>query len=186
MTATTTDRQDVRLGIGRVALLVAVVSGGVLADLGTKQWALEALADEPVPVLGPFHLTLSFNTGVAFSLGQSVPAAALALLGALIAVAVAVASARGTLPTVPAGLIVGGAVSNVLDRTLDGRVTDFLDVGRWPTFNFADCLIVVGAALLLVTNTRSESEPKAAGAPQQAPLPSHGPGPDPGSRGTSG
>ncbi|CAM9923671.1 unnamed protein product, partial [Chrysoparadoxa australica] len=46
------------------------------------------------------------------------------------------------------GLFLGGGIANLLDRLVDGRVTDFIDVGvhslRWPTFNLADMFIVMG------------------------------------------
>lgn len=57
--------------------------------------------------------------------------------------------------TWPIGLLIGGAIANFMDRLLDGRVTDFLDVGfgaaRWPTFNLADSFIVLGVGLLMLT-----------------------------------
>lgn len=50
------------------------------------------------------------------------------------------------------GLIIGGAVSNIIDRILFKGVVDFLDIGwkeiRWPTFNFADMSICIGMFLL--------------------------------------
>ena len=48
-----------------------------------------------------------------------------------------------------AGLLLGGALGNALDRTLRGAVTDFFDFRIWPVFNVADIGIVVGVALLL-------------------------------------
>jgi signal peptidase II len=47
------------------------------------------------------------------------------------------------------GLVVGGSVSNLLDRIRLGHVTDFLDFGFWPAFNLADSFIVAGVAILL-------------------------------------
>jgi signal peptidase II len=54
-------------------------------------------------------------------------------------------------PVIPAalGLLIGGSVSNLLDRIRLGHVTDFLDVGWWPAFNLADSFIVLGVAILL-------------------------------------
>ena len=49
------------------------------------------------------------------------------------------------------GLVLGGSVSNLVDRVHLGAVTDFLDVGFWPAFNLADTFIVVGVAVLLAT-----------------------------------
>lgn len=61
-----------------------------------------------------------------------------------------------------AGLVLGGALANAVDRWPDGRVTDFLDVGlgaaRWPAFNLADAAIVVGDALLTLTATPAAPE----------------------------
>jgi len=58
-------------------------------------------------------------------------------------------------------LLLGGAIANFGDRLLDGRVTDFLDVGlgitRWPTFNLADSFIMLGIAWLLLLNHWSGS-----------------------------
>lgn len=48
------------------------------------------------------------------------------------------------------GMILGGAVGNLLDRVRLGRVTDFIDLPRWPAFNVADSAIVIGIAILLL------------------------------------
>lgn len=64
------------------------------------------------------------------------------------------------LTTVSLGLVLGGAIGNLIDRTVSGRVTDFIDFRFWPVFNIADSAIVVGVALLgliLVSGARQES-----------------------------
>ena len=48
------------------------------------------------------------------------------------------------------GLVIGGSVSNLIDRVRLGHVTDFLDFKYWPAFNLADSFIVVGVAILFV------------------------------------
>jgi signal peptidase II len=48
------------------------------------------------------------------------------------------------------GLVIGGSVSNLIDRVRLGHVTDFLDFKYWPAFNLADSFIVVGVAILLL------------------------------------
>ncbi|HPJ23952.1 MAG TPA: signal peptidase II [Bacillota bacterium] len=62
------------------------------------------------------------------------------------------------------GFLLGGAMGNFVDRFLDGRVIDFLDVGlggmRWPTFNLADSFIVLSLAVLLLINLRQLIEKK--------------------------
>jgi len=105
-------------------------------------------------------LTLLPNTGVAFGLfGGSHPAAlivlALTILGILF-------YNKGAWPGTQTGqwglgLMLGGALSNVLDRVRLGYVVDYLDVHVWPVFNLADAAIVVGAGLLLLALTRSGS-----------------------------
>lgn len=47
------------------------------------------------------------------------------------------------------GLIVGGAVGNIIDRILQGSVVDFIDFGFWPVFNLADMAIVIGVIITL-------------------------------------
>ena len=49
------------------------------------------------------------------------------------------------------GLIVGGALGNLVDRLKDGAVVDFISVGWWPAFNVADSSISVGMVLLIIT-----------------------------------
>ena len=51
---------------------------------------------------------------------------------------------------IPTGLLVGGAVGNLLDRLIDGSVTDFIKFPHWPAFNVADISITVGVITLLI------------------------------------
>ena len=59
--------------------------------------------------------------------------------------------ARHPILPVALGLVIGGSVSNLLDRVRLGYVTDFLDFRYWPAFNLADSFIVIGVAVLLAT-----------------------------------
>ena len=85
-------------------------------------------------------------------------AVALMLFSAAVSVAI-VLNARKVGKTstgVALGLILGGALGNLIDRIsggigLDGPVTDFIDMRWWPVFNLADSAIVIGAILLVVT-----------------------------------
>jgi signal peptidase II len=58
------------------------------------------------------------------------------------------------------GLVIGGSVSNLIDRVRLGHVTDFLDLRFWPAFNLADSFIVIGVAILLVTLVLADREPR--------------------------
>lgn len=132
------------------------------ADTLSKAWAERALElGQPISILGDvFQITLGYNTGVVFGIFANTGSLTLILTGIVIAgLSVWMLSAlrANELPQaswLALGLILGGAIGNFADRFLDGRVTDFLDVGigtlRWPTFNLADSFVVVGVALLLV------------------------------------
>jgi len=144
--------------------LVAAVAAAVLAlDALTKQWAVTALADEPIHLFGPVRLALVHNKAGAFGLGGAVvPFLALAAL-VLVLVMVTVGSATAKAPTAVAlGLVLGGAFGNVADRIfrapglLRGAVVDFVDVGFWPVFNLADSAITCGCVILLLTNWKRE------------------------------
>jgi signal peptidase II len=58
------------------------------------------------------------------------------------------------------GLILGGALANVVDRFPDGLVTDMIQVGAFPVFNVADSCITVGLGLLLLEIVLKEKKKK--------------------------
>jgi signal peptidase II len=144
--------------------LLAGVGAAVLAlDQLTKWWAVEALDDgRAIDLVGSLRLKLAINTGSAFSLAEG--RGAIISLLALVIVAVLVRSGRyATKPSsaVAIGLVVGGALGNLLDRAfrqgegfLGGGVVDFIDLQWWPVFNVADSAIVVGAILLFLLQAR--------------------------------
>jgi signal peptidase II len=141
--------------------LLVVILIAVALDIITKVRAEQALSYQvPVPVIGQYvQLTLGYNTGVAFGMFANSGTWLLALTGLIIVGLLGwliIALRTGQLPALavwPAGMILGGAIANFVDRVVDGRITDFLDVGlgalRWPTFNLADSCIMVGVALLI-------------------------------------
>jgi signal peptidase II len=105
-----------------------------------------------------FDLRYSENTGVAFGMGQSLPGGRIILtLVALAALSLVGYYLRRSGPRqfrlhLALGLVGGGAIGNLIDRIVFGRVTDFIvwHVGRheWPAFNIADAALVVGVALM--------------------------------------
>src|SRR5262249_9483356 len=113
-------------------------------------------------ISGFFYLTHVENRGAAFSLFADSPSewkVAMLVVFSLVALAVVSAllwrSNHAMITTgVGLGLILGGALGNLWDRVLSGRVVDFLlfYIGsyQWPAFNVADSAIVVGACLLVV------------------------------------
>lgn len=156
------------LGLG----LVAAVAVFVL-DQATKAWALSALwpPHVPYPVTSFLNWRLGFNTGATFGMFSGGSASAVWLL---VGVAVAVTAwllawmwrTRLRLEATSLGLVIGGAVGNVVDRLRRGAVTDFIDTHyagwHWPTFNVADIGIVCGVALLLAGSFQSKRKSTAA------------------------
>ena len=145
----------------KAALLLGLAVGILALDLATKLLVVATLSDrEPLRLLGgAVYLTEARNTGAAFSFAEGAT-----VVFTLIAVAVAVVivrSARKLLSTgwaVALGLVLGGALGNLIDRVfrdpgfLRGGVVDFLSVfgpdGEvWPVFNVADSAIVCGGVL---------------------------------------
>ena len=159
-----------------VPILSALLLGAV--DQASKVWAVRNLPlfelREVVP--GFFGLVHVRNTGVAFSLLSNLDPrwvhpllilATVLAMGAVLAY-IAYLPCRGAAP-VGLGLILGGAIGNLIDRARLGYVVDFIDLHwrghHWPTFNVADIGISVGIALLVIDMVFSTKEPADASRP---------------------
>ena len=139
-----------------VALALAVA----LLDQASK-WLILAVVMQPprqIVVAPFFNLVLVYNTGISFGLFNSGPEMSRwVLVGAALVIVALLAIWFVTCDTPVVGygiaLVVGGALSNVVDRLIHPGVVDFLDFHlaglHWPAFNVADSAIVVGVALLL-------------------------------------
>ncbi len=91
------------------------------------------------------------NTGVAFSLFEDSGAVLIVFTIVAMVAVVAFFLTRPERPGawLPTGLLLGGAIGNLIDRVRDGGVTDFIDLPRWPAFNVADMAITAGVVVLL-------------------------------------
>jgi len=145
----------------RVGAWVAVALGIAVLDQLTKAAVQSNLAlGEVVPLARFFNLVLVFNTGAAFSFlaGASGWQRELFIgIGALAAVVIVFLLRRhpgDILFCAGLAAILGGALGNLCDRVLLGKVVDFLDFHalgwHWPAFNLADSAITVGAALVIL------------------------------------
>jgi signal peptidase II len=139
---------------GRPQLLFVLVASGALALDQAAKLAAVALLDPTRPLAllgGALRLTLTHNTGGAFGLlpgGWFHVVASALISGVILAYVFTGHLAQGPGRALPLGLIVGGALGNLLDRLQSGAVTDFIDLQVWPVFNVADIGITVGVALL--------------------------------------
>jgi signal peptidase II len=143
-----------RLGLAVAAVILA-------ADQATKWWILEVVRLPEIGriVVTPFlNLTMVWNRGVTFGLlaGEAWWHAwllATVALGVAVALLVWLARAPDRWTAIAIGLVLGGAVGNVIDRMRFGAVADFVDLHafgwHWYVFNLADSAIVVGVGLLL-------------------------------------
>ena len=164
MTTAATGRPGPDVRPGRVRLLAGLTVAAVVAaaDQLTKAWALERLdGGRDIDLFWTLRLHLTFNRGMAFSRGRGFGP----VIGvvAIVVVAILVGSLRrigggGTLSAVAVGLVIGGAVGNLVDRVarsddgfLQGAVVDFIDLQWWPVFNLADAALTIGGALLVLS-----------------------------------
>lgn len=147
--------------------LATVALAGLSADQLTKAIVTNRLGlNDQVHVIGPFSIHHVTNSGIAFGLFAS----ATAIVIFLTALAVtwmlyffARSGSRHPVLPVALGLVIGGSLSNLVDRVRLGHVTDFLDFRFWPAFNLADTFIVVGVAALLlalVASDRNAARPR--------------------------
>lgn len=146
-------------------LFLAVAAGWLLLDQLTKSWAEHSLTGAPVHVVGSLQLELTHNSGASFSMGSGFgPWIALGALGVVAALLWVGRAVRTRLSAVALGMIVGGALGNVVDRAvrgdagfLHGSVIDFIDLQWWPVFNIADVGVVCGAILLVIATFRGST-----------------------------
>lgn len=154
----------------RSHLLVAYAIAGlvVVADMLTKRWAAIAFGDGPQTII-PGILTLRFteNPGAAFSMFQNAgPFLGVAAVIAVGFIGASLAKPRPFHEIVAFGMIIGGALGNLIDRIargegfLDGQVIDWVQLPNFPTFNVADSSISVAVAVLLIGSWRSGSHAK--------------------------
>lgn len=159
-----------RRGISFVRLQSAwPLLGGMLLLTGLDQLS-KALAKamllpgESIPLLpGVFQLTLTYNTGAAFSMLRAQPHLLLWVTGGIFGVLLWYGVRRKVHlrgETAALALILGGALGNLIDRLRWGRVTDFFDlvIIHYPIFNVADSFIFCGVLWLLWVHFRASAE----------------------------
>ncbi|MCF3931887.1 signal peptidase II [Acuticoccus sp. M5D2P5] len=146
-----------RRGRGAAIILAVTI---LLLDQATKLFVLHRLdlSQGPINVLPVMDLTLVWNRGISYGLLQS-EGLGRWLLVAFTAVAVVALSVwlwrtQRPLVQIAVGLIIGGAIGNLIDRVAYGAVVDFVHLYyagfSWYVFNVADAAIVVGVVVLLI------------------------------------
>jgi signal peptidase II len=160
-----------KLRVGLAAFLISLP-----LDVISKILVDEHLVyGDRIPVIeGFFYLTHVRNTGAAFGLFAEGPVAirlTFFISISIVAIGIIFSFFRKLapgerLPALALGLILGGAIGNLIDRIFRHEVVDFLQFRlwrgyTWPDFNFADSFIVVGVAILVLELLASEGEIRA-------------------------
>jgi len=159
----------------RLRLTVLIAAVLVVLDQLSKHWALAALTNSPpLPVFWTLQWNLTFNSGMAFSKGQGAgPIIGVIALGVVAVVLWGLRKYDSKVVAVAGGLVVGGALGNVVDRLfrdegwMRGSVVDFIDFQWFPIFNIADMGVNVGAILFALWSLTSAAatDAPAPGAP---------------------
>jgi signal peptidase II len=136
---------------GAVMVLVIVL------DQTTKALVRSGVAagdsDSVLPGVDLVHVR---NEGVAFSRFSGGGTIVAVIVGVALVALVAYFATHLDKPLVwlPTGMLLGGALGNVIDRIRDGAVTDFIKLPGWPAFNVADISITFGVLVLLYVTER--------------------------------
>lgn len=158
----------------RDKILLGTVIGAFVLDQVSKRIITSWLdLGESWPSEGFFRITYGTNSGTAFGLFPN--HTTLLIVVSLVAIGFLFYFYRAhAMPSLllrfAIGLQLGGAFGNLIDRVLNGKVVDFIDVGPWPIFNLADSSIVVGIfilmAVFLLTKESSEERQSAPAMPK--------------------
>jgi len=144
----------------RAGLVLLIVVG---LDQLTKHTIAASIAPGEtrkfLPLINLVHVR---NTGVAFGVFSGGGALVLALTLVALMILVVYLALRPGRPWLwlPTGMLVGGAVGNLIDRVASGSVIDFIKLPDWPAFNVADMSITFGVLVLLwVLEGKQRDEP---------------------------
>ncbi|MFW6381646.1 MAG: signal peptidase II [Bacillota bacterium] len=136
-------------------MIFVIITGIVLLDQIIKYIIYHSFyPGQSQPVMeNVFHLTYVKNTGAAFGIMQGYNY--IFIIFSLVVLAffiyhIVTGRIDSLLFRIASGLLLGGAMGNLLDRIIHGYVIDYLDFRFWPVFNVADVSVVVGVLLMLI------------------------------------
>lgn len=143
---------------GRAGVVLALVLG---LDQLTKALVRSGIdpGDED-SVLPGVSLVHTKNRGVAFSALEGRTGLVSVVIGLAVVALLVYVARNATRPGIwiPAGLLTGGALGNIVDRAFEGAVTDFVKLPAWPAFNVADMAITFGVLALLYVIERAPED----------------------------
>ena len=141
----------------------------IIADQFTKLLIIEYLMTPPriIYINEYFNLVLTWNNGISFGLfnnDNKFNALVISVIGiGIVLFLIGLLSRAETKKLkIGLGLIIGGAIGNIIDRGVYGAVMDFLDIHignyHWPAFNIADSCITIGAIILVIDSLFSQKQ----------------------------
>ena len=139
-------------GLGPAARAALVAAAVVVLDQATKALVRANVeVGDSDGVLPGVQLVHARNDGVAFNVlaGGSWLVVVVVALAVVALVAYFATHLDKPLMWLPTGMLLGGALGNIIDRVRDGAVTDFVKLPAWPAFNVADISITLGVLVLL-------------------------------------
>lgn len=153
-------------------LAAIIIASVVILDIITKYLIVQHVSRySRIDFLGGFiRFTLIYNDGGVFGILQGYKNLFLVvsiIVLILIIIYYILEKHKSTIFCITLALIIGGAIGNIIDRVIPGRpgVVDFISIGvndvyRWPSFNVADSVIVIGAFLLIIIFYKEERKRK--------------------------
>lgn len=150
-----------------IGIITAIITA--FLDQWSKLYAFAILDErlgEPVVVTPFFNLVKVYNYGVSFGMFNDIAYGRVILSAIAIAITIFLlvwlVKEKKTYMVIALGLIIGGAIGNIIDRVTIGAVADFLDfyVGNyhWPAFNLADTAVFIGVAIVLLDSFFEDKE----------------------------
>lgn len=157
------------MGLSRPVLITASAAAVLALDQWSKHWAVGRLSDgSSIEVALGVEFRLAFNQGMAFSkFSGGGPIIGVVAIGIVLGLVWFSRSLSSKWAHVVIGVVIGGALGNVLDRLfrasipgnptgfMRGAVVDFIYTSWWPTFNVADSAVVVGGIVLAIITWRT-------------------------------
>jgi len=141
------------MNTGVKSMLYLMICFIIIIDQWVKNIITEHFKiNESIPVIEDvFHMTYVQNSGAGFGIFSGHNNLFI-IINIIIIISLMIYRYyhRAPFPDLPLGLIIGGAVGNIVDRLRWGYVIDFLDFRIWPVFNLADTAIVLGVTLFLI------------------------------------
>jgi len=121
---------------------------------------IDRFLTERISLIGSLvGLERTLNAGIAF--GIDLPVVVLLIFIPVVLILLSLfawKSRRNRMMALGFGLIIGGALGNIVDRFDDGHVTDFIQIGWWPLFNIADSCISIGVIILLLLELKKSTK----------------------------